>query len=102
MVSKDGKSWPGKTARGGSDGPRRLPGDHRLPERGDDQSIQQQHGPLMVFAAVLIVAGINLLAFGLLAEMQVRHYYEPSKRSPYTVGRVIKHAPENEEEKLTE
>ncbi|GAC1644909.1 MAG: glycosyltransferase family 2 protein [Acidobacteriaceae bacterium] len=64
------------------------------------QSIQEQHGPMMVFAAVLIVAGINLLAFGLLAEMQVRHYYEPSKRSPYTVGRVIKNSPQNEEERL--
>ncbi|MEO8724775.1 MAG: glycosyltransferase family 2 protein [Acidobacteriaceae bacterium] len=59
--------------------------------------IQAKHGPLMVFAAVLIVAGVNLLAFGLLAEMQVRHYYEPSKRSPYTVSRVIKNAPESEE-----
>jgi glycosyltransferase involved in cell wall biosynthesis len=60
--------------------------------------IQAQHGPLMIFSAVLIVAGVNLLAFGLLAEMQVRHYYEPSKRSPYVVGRVIKHEPENEEQ----
>lgn len=61
-------------------------------------SVIDQHGPLMVFAAVLIVAGINLLAFGLLGEMQVRHYYEPSRRSPYTVGRVIRNTPENEEQ----
>ncbi len=61
-------------------------------------SIVDQHGPLMVFAAVLIVAGINLLAFGLLGEMQVRHYYEPARRSPYTIGRVIRNTPENEEQ----
>jgi glycosyltransferase involved in cell wall biosynthesis len=60
--------------------------------------LQAEHGPMMIFAAVLIVAGVNLLAFGLLAEMQVRHYYEPTKRSPYTVGRVIKNTPESEEQ----
>src|SRR5205085_3453652 len=48
-------------------------------------SIMDQHGPLLVLAAVLIVAGVNLLAFGLLAEMQVRHYSEPSRRAPYSV-----------------
>ncbi|HEY0565337.1 MAG TPA: glycosyltransferase family 2 protein [Terriglobales bacterium] len=61
-------------------------------------SIVDQHGPLLVLASVMIVSGVNLLAFGLLAEMQVRHYYEPSKRSPYVVGRVIKNTPQNEEQ----
>src|SRR5215469_896870 len=31
-----------------------------------------QHGPLMIFAAVLFLAGLNMLAVGLLGEMQVR------------------------------
>ncbi len=62
------------------------------------QNVLDQHGPLLILASVLIVAGINLLAFGLIAEMQVRHYYEPSKRAPYTVGRVIKNTPENEQQ----
>jgi len=52
--------------------------------------IMTQHGPLMVFAAVLILAGIQLLAFGLLGEMQVRHYHEPARRAPYAVDRVLR------------
>ena len=34
-----------------------------------------QHGPLFVIAGVLILAGIQMLAIGLLGELQVRHYY---------------------------
>jgi hypothetical protein len=52
--------------------------------------LMTQHGPLMIFAAVLLLAGMNLLAVGLLGEMQVRHYYEPSKRAPYSVDRVLR------------
>jgi glycosyltransferase involved in cell wall biosynthesis len=39
-------------------------------------SVMQQHGPLMIASAVLIVAGIQLIALGLLAEIQVRHYHQ--------------------------
>lgn len=39
-------------------------------------SVMQNHGPLMIASAVLIVAGIQLVALGLLAEMQVRHFYQ--------------------------
>ena len=49
-----------------------------------------EHGPLLIFAAVLIVAGVQLLALGLLGELQVRHFHEPSKRAPYTVDRVVR------------
>jgi hypothetical protein len=49
-----------------------------------------QHGPLMIFAAVLFLAGLNMLAVGLLGEMQVRHYHEPSRRAPYSVDRVLR------------
>jgi hypothetical protein len=44
----------------------------------------------MIFAAVLLLAGLNLLAVGLLGEMQVRHFYEPSRRAPYSVERVLR------------
>jgi hypothetical protein len=50
----------------------------------------QEHGPLMIFAAVMILAGVQLVALGLLGEMQVRHYYEPSERLPYSVDRVLR------------
>ena len=49
-----------------------------------------QHGPLMIFSAVLLLAGLNMLAVGLLGEMQVRHYHEPTHRAPYSVDRVLR------------
>jgi glycosyltransferase involved in cell wall biosynthesis len=62
--------------------------------------LMTQHGPLMIFAAVLLLAGMNLLAVGLLGEMQVRHYYEPSRRAPYSVDRVLR--AQNEETAIQE
>ena len=32
----------------------------------------------------------RMLAVGLLGEMQVRHYHEPSRRAPYSVDRVLR------------
>lgn len=52
--------------------------------------IMTDHGPLMLFAAVLLLAGLNLLAVGLLGEMQVRHYHEPARRAPYSVDKVLR------------
>jgi hypothetical protein len=52
--------------------------------------IIDEHGPLVIFAAVLIVAGVQLLALGLLGEMQVRHYHEPVSGVPYRVDKVIR------------
>jgi hypothetical protein len=60
--------------------------------------IMTEHGPLLIFSAVLILAGVQLLALGLLAEMQVRHYYQSRGRhTPYDVACVIR-AQRNEEE----
>src|SRR5712692_6510981 len=36
-----------------------------------NKNIMTQHGPLMMFSAVLLLAGLNMLAVGLLGEMQV-------------------------------
>jgi glycosyltransferase involved in cell wall biosynthesis len=52
--------------------------------------VMDEHGPLLVSAAVLIVAGVQLLALGLLGEMQVRHYHEPGRRTPYAIDRVLR------------
>jgi glycosyltransferase involved in cell wall biosynthesis len=52
--------------------------------------VMMEHGPLMIFAAVLILAGLNMLAIGLLGEMQVRHYHEPVRRAPYYVDRILR------------
>jgi glycosyltransferase involved in cell wall biosynthesis len=52
--------------------------------------VMTKHGPMMIFAAVLLLAGLNMLAIGLLGEMQVRHYHEPAQRAPYAVDRVLR------------
>ena len=52
--------------------------------------VMTQHGPLMIFSAVLLLAGLNMLAVGLLGEMQVRHYHEPTQRAPYSIDRVVR------------
>jgi hypothetical protein len=54
------------------------------------QSVMDQHGPLFVIAATLIVAGIQMLAIGLLGELQVRHYHTSQHRAPYTVDRLVR------------
>lgn len=52
--------------------------------------IMPSHGPMMMLALGLLLGGLNLLAIGLLGEMQVRHYHEPSRRAPYSVDRVLR------------
>src|SRR5580692_9819333 len=54
------------------------------------RNVMDEHGPMLVFGAVLIVAGVQLIALGLLGELQVRHFHEPTKRAPYTVDRVLR------------
>src|SRR3954467_9383432 len=39
------------------------------------QNVMDEHGPMFVVGGVLILAGIQMLAIGLLGELQVRHYY---------------------------
>jgi glycosyltransferase involved in cell wall biosynthesis len=63
--------------------------------------VMTQHGPLMIFAAVLLLAGLNMLAVGLLGEMQVRHYHEPTRRAPYSVDRLLR-AQSSEEHTISE
>src|ERR1700690_3673142 len=50
--------------------------------------IVQQHGLLLVFAAVLILVGFHLVALGLLGELEVWQYFNPSGRRPYAVSEV--------------
>jgi glycosyltransferase involved in cell wall biosynthesis len=51
--------------------------------------IMMHHGPLLIFSAVLILAGLQLLAMGLLGEMQVRLFHEFSRRAHYSIDRVV-------------
>jgi uncharacterized membrane protein YkgB len=59
------------------------------------QNVMDQHGPWFVIAGVLIVAGIQMLAIGLLGELQVRHYYASQQHTPYAIDRLVRlRAPE--------
>ncbi len=62
--------------------------------------VMASHGPLMMLALGLLLGGLNLLAIGLLGEMQVRHYHEPRHRAPYSVDRVLRS--QNEEHTVSE
>jgi glycosyltransferase involved in cell wall biosynthesis len=53
-------------------------------------SVMRLHGPLFVIGSVLIVAGIQMLAIGLLGELQVRHYYAAQSHAPYTIDRLVR------------
>jgi glycosyltransferase involved in cell wall biosynthesis len=52
--------------------------------------IMTAHGPLMMMALGLLLGGFQMVAFGLLGELQVRHYHEPTRRAPYSVDRVLR------------
>ena len=52
--------------------------------------LMQMHGPMFVIGSVLIVSGIQLLALGLLGELQVRHYYSSQRPASYTVDRLVR------------
>ncbi len=54
------------------------------------ENVMDQHGPLFVIAGVLILAGIQLLAIGLLGELQVRHYYTSQHHTPYAIDRLVR------------
>jgi hypothetical protein len=59
------------------------------------QNVMDAHAPLFVIAGVLILAGIQLLAIGLLGELQVRHFHTTQQRAPYTIDRIVRlRAPE--------
>ncbi len=59
------------------------------------QHVMDRHGPLFVIAGILLLAGIQMLAIGLLGELQVRHYHHSGQRSPYAVDRLVRlRAPE--------
>jgi glycosyltransferase involved in cell wall biosynthesis len=54
------------------------------------QHVMDEHGPLFVIAGVMILAGTQMLALGLLGELQVRHYHTASQRAPYSIDRLVR------------
>jgi len=47
-----------------------------------------KHGPLMLLSVLLIIAGIQLISFGLLGELLTRIYFEAGDRTIYTIDRI--------------
>ena len=64
--------------------------------------VMHHHGPMFVIGSVLIVAGIQLLAIGLLGELQVRHYYTSQHPASYAVDRLVRLASADEQSLLSE
>ncbi len=66
------------------------------------QNVMDQHGPLFVIAGVLIISGIQLLAIGLLGELQVRHHYTSQHPTPYIIDRIVRLSPPEEHSLMQE
>jgi glycosyltransferase involved in cell wall biosynthesis len=64
--------------------------------------VMHDHGPMFVISSVLIVSGIQLLAIGLLGELQVRHHYTGQHPASYTVDRLVRLASTEEQSLLSE
>jgi hypothetical protein len=64
--------------------------------------MMRHHGPLFVIGSVLIVSGVQLLALGLLGELQVRHYYSSQRPASYAVDRLVRLASADEQSLLSE
>src|ERR1017187_9197788 len=65
------------------------------------RNVMDQHGPMFVIGAVLIVAGIQMMAIGLLGELQVRHHFTSQHPAPYAVDRLVRLASPEEENMLS-
>lgn len=52
-----------------------------------------EHAPFFIIAAVLILAGVQLIGVGLVAELQVRHFFTQTKNTPYAVERIVRIRP---------
>jgi glycosyltransferase involved in cell wall biosynthesis len=64
--------------------------------------VMRHHGPMFVIGSMFIVAGIQMLAIGLLGELQVRHYYTSQHPASYAVDRLVRLVPADEQSLLSE
>ena len=60
------------------------------------------HEPMFVVGSVFIVSGIQMLAIGLLGELQVRHYYTGQHPAAYTVDRLVRLVSPDEQSLMSE
>lgn len=59
----------------------------KLIVRGD---VFTQHAPLLLLAVLLVLAGVQLVCFGLLGEVLTRIYFESSGKTIYALDEVIR------------
>lgn len=55
-----------------------------------------EHAPWFIIAAVAMLAGIQLVGVGLLAELQVRHFFTQSQNTPYAIDKLVRIKPSEE------
>ena len=48
--------------------------------------------PLLILGTILVLAGIQLITFGIMTELQMRTYYESQDKKPYKIRRIYKSA----------
>ena len=65
----------------------------KLLSHGD---VAEAHGPWFAIAAVLLLAGVQMIGIGLLGELQVRHFFSGGQRTPYAIDRVVRMRPSEE------
>ncbi|RRB00977.1 glycosyltransferase [Larkinella rosea] len=46
--------------------------------------------PLLILGTILVLAGIQLITFGIMTELQMRTYYESQDKKPYKIRRIYK------------
>ncbi|MGE0885796.1 MAG: glycosyltransferase family 2 protein [Blastocatellales bacterium] len=49
-----------------------------------------ENGPMLIFAAVTFLGGLQFLGFGLLGDLLARLYYAPERRDIYNVARIYR------------
>jgi hypothetical protein len=54
--------------------------------------------PILWLGVMLVIIGVQFIFFGLLAEMQMRTYYESQGKAIYVVREVIRHGNADEDE----
>jgi hypothetical protein len=60
-------------------------------------AVMNSHASMFVVGGVLILSGIQLMAIGLLGELQVRHHFTSQNPSSYNVKRIVRLVPVAEE-----
>ena len=65
-------------------------------------NMMDNHAPMFVIGSVLIVAGIQMLAIGLLGELEVRHHFTNQHPASYAVDRLVRLASPDEQSLLSD